>query len=103
LRFCFFVALAASRHISSDEFQAVFDSVPAPQYNKILMPPSAEYRRPPILRLQWFYWREEARTERPWSDDSGLFIGEKPDFSGDFRRPNLTMWNILGIIIFHRH
>lgn len=28
---------------------------------------------------------------------NGIF----PAFSGDFRRPNLTMWEILGLKIFH--
>jgi hypothetical protein len=27
-------------------------------------------------------------------------LGLKPDFSGDFQRPNLTMWENLGLKIF---
>jgi hypothetical protein len=37
------------------------------------------------------------------SDQRWLLFGEKPDFPGDFQRPNLTMRDILGWKIFHRH
>jgi hypothetical protein len=33
----------------------------------------------------------------------GAIFGKKPDFPGDFQRPNLTMWDILGWKNFHRH
>ena len=35
-------------------------------------------------------------AKRLWNDDLELFLGEKPDFSGDFQRPNLTMRENLG-------
>jgi len=33
----------------------------------------------------------------------GLFNGEKPDYSGGFQRPNLTMWEIWGCAFSKRH
>ena len=32
----------------------------------------------------------------------GLLFGQKTDFSGDFQRPNLTMWEIFGWEFFER-
>jgi hypothetical protein len=32
-----------------------------------------------------------------------MTFGEKPDFSGDFQRPILMMWDILAAEFFHKH
>jgi hypothetical protein len=42
-------------------------------------------------------------AERPWSDASGLFFGQKTGFSGDFQGPNLTVWDIFGRRVFNTH
>jgi hypothetical protein len=41
-------------------------------------------------------------AERCWSDASALFYRQKPDFSGDFQRPTLTMRENLGVKSFQQ-
>jgi hypothetical protein len=38
-----------------------------------------------------------------FSDQNDSSFGEKPEFSSDFQRPNLTMRDIMGLKTFHRH
>ena len=40
--------------------------------------------------------RHSTGEKATFSDQQWLLFGEKPDFPGDFRRPNLTMWENLG-------
>jgi hypothetical protein len=41
-------------------------------------------------------------AEEPWSDASGLFLGHKKDFPGDFQGPNLMMRENFGAISFQQ-
>jgi hypothetical protein len=42
-------------------------------------------------------------AERPWSDASAAFYGQKACFSGDFQRLNLTMRENFGYAFFERY
>jgi hypothetical protein len=57
-------------------------------------------------KLNLWYQRQELKhpdsEKATFSDQHWLLFGEKPDFPGDFRMPNLTMWENLGLKFFHR-
>ena len=46
--------------------------------------------------------KSASQRKGPEAMRRGLLFGQKTDFSGDFQRPNLTMWEIFGWEFFER-